>query len=229
MVLSIYLLTVQALVFPTLSFIVIVAVFPLVVNVSEKDAHDIASNFNGNEMVVKGYTLTRDFLALVIPPAIVVFAGVQGVLRYINTYLADWISVTISNSVKIDLFKKLVYLDSKFYDENSSGLIYSRFAGDPDIASRQLIGGIKNIITSLNLKPDEVLYIGDDINDAEVLRYSGYKVTVPNANSLIKDIDGILVTDNCGGEGVLREITDAILGDKIKSTFFSGELNEQVS
>ena len=39
-------------------------------------------------------------------------------------------------------------MDAKFYDENSSGLINSRFLGDPDLASRQLIGGIKNIVTS---------------------------------------------------------------------------------
>ena len=56
---------------------------------------------NGNEMTVKGFTLTRDFLALVIPPAIVVFAAIQGVFRYINTYLTDWISITISNSIKV--------------------------------------------------------------------------------------------------------------------------------
>ena len=71
---------------------------------------------NGNEMVVKGFTLTRDFLATVIPPGIVIFAGIQGILRYLNTYLSDWISYNIANSIKIDLFKKLVYLDSQFYD-----------------------------------------------------------------------------------------------------------------
>ncbi len=103
---------------------------------------------NGNTLTVGGYNLTRDFLAMIIPPGIIIFAGIQGVLRYLNTYLSDWISITISNSVKIDLFKKLVYLDSKFYDENSSGLVISRFLGDPDAASKQLINSIKTLITS---------------------------------------------------------------------------------
>lgn len=103
---------------------------------------------NGQTYEIGGYTLTRDILAAIIPPGVVIFAGIQGVLRYLNTYLSDWISLTIANSVKIDLFKKLIYLDSKFYDDNSSGLIISRFLSDPDAASRQLINSIKTLITS---------------------------------------------------------------------------------
>ena len=103
---------------------------------------------NGQTLDCFGYTLTRDFLALIIPPGIVIFAGIQGVLRYLNTYLSDWISLKISNTIKVDLFKKLVYLDSKFYDDNSSGLVISRFLTDPDIASRSLINSIKTLITS---------------------------------------------------------------------------------
>ena len=103
---------------------------------------------NGQTLDWHGFVLTRDLLARIIPPGIIVFAGIQGVLRYLNTYLSDWISLTIANSVKIDLFKKLIYLDSKFYDDNSSGLVISRFLSDPDNASRSLINSIKTLITS---------------------------------------------------------------------------------
>ncbi|MBQ8847973.1 MAG: ABC transporter ATP-binding protein, partial [Candidatus Gastranaerophilales bacterium] len=104
---------------------------------------------NGDTLTYFGYTLTRDILAAIIPPGVVIFAGFQGVLRYLNTYLTDWISYTIANSIKVDLYKKLIYLDSKFYDENSSGLVISRFFNDPELASRHLIHSLKNIITSV--------------------------------------------------------------------------------
>lgn len=103
---------------------------------------------NGQTLDWHGIILTRDLLAAIIPPGVVIFAGIQGVLRYSNTYLSDWISLTIANSIKVDLYKKLVYLDSKFYDDNSSGLVISRFLSDPDIASRSLINSIKTLITS---------------------------------------------------------------------------------
>ncbi len=102
---------------------------------------------NGNPMIIRGFELTRDFLAAIIPFLIVAFATVQGVLRYLNSYLSDWISNKISNSVKIDLFKKLIKMDSKFFDENSSGLILTRFLGDPDTASKTIVNSVKNLIT----------------------------------------------------------------------------------
>ncbi len=102
---------------------------------------------NGNPMIVKGFELTRDLLAALIPFLIVLFAGAQGVLRYLNAYLSDWISNKISNSVKIDLFKKLIRMDSKFFDENSSGLILTRFLSDPDLASRTIVESIKQLVT----------------------------------------------------------------------------------
>ena len=63
---------------------------------------------NGNEMVLGALHLTRDILVNLIPFLIVGFAVVQGLLRYLNSYLTDWISNKISNLVKIDLFKKLI-------------------------------------------------------------------------------------------------------------------------
>ena len=104
---------------------------------------------NGQEAVYFGVNLTRDFLAMIIPQGVVIFASVQGVLRYLNTYLSDWISMKIANTVKIDLYEKLISLDSKFFDDNSSGLVISRFMTDPDVASKQLINSIKTLITSL--------------------------------------------------------------------------------
>lgn len=103
---------------------------------------------DGKTMVVAGFTLTRDLLAAVIPLGIVLFAGVQGLLKYLNGYLADWISQTISNAIKCDLFKKLTSFDSYFFDINSSGLVVQRFLNDPDMASRTFVDNLKSLATS---------------------------------------------------------------------------------
>lgn len=103
---------------------------------------------NNKPYVFKTFELTRELLVVVIPWAIMLFAIIQGLLKYANSYLTDWISIKISNSVKEDLFKKLIYLDSKFYDENSSGLVISRFLSDPDTASKNVVESIKTLITA---------------------------------------------------------------------------------
>ena len=95
------------------------------------------------------YTLTWQTFAYIIPFGVIAFAIVQGVLRYFNTYLSEWTSQRITNSVKIDLFKTLVQMDIKFFDENSSGIIQSRYLNDPQTAADGLIEKIKTITTSL--------------------------------------------------------------------------------
>ena len=95
------------------------------------------------------YTISWSSMALAIPFAVILFAGVQGVLRYLNTYFADWTSQRITNSVKVALFDKLVYMDTSFYDENSSGAVLTRYLTDPETASTGIVNNIKSFITSL--------------------------------------------------------------------------------
>lgn len=92
---------------------------------------------------------TQHFWATLIPPAIIIFAIIQGGLKYANNYLTDWTGGKISNSLKEDLFKKLTSLDPKFYDLNSSGLVLTRFFADPDAASRSIIDNVKTFITTI--------------------------------------------------------------------------------
>ena len=101
------------------------------------------------ELFGNSYTLTWQMFAYLIPVGVILFAIVQGVLRYLNTYISEWTSKKVTNSVKIDLFKHLVQMDTKFFDENSSGIILSRYLNDPQTAADGLIDKIKTITTSV--------------------------------------------------------------------------------
>ena len=70
---------------------------------------------------------------------------------------------------------------------------------------------LKSIIEKYNLKEEEFVYIGDDINDYESLKYAKYAITVPDAVKKIKDIEGIQITDARGGEGAFREVVDTLV------------------
>lgn len=87
-------------------------------------------------------------VAMLIPFGIVLFAALQGGLRYLNAYLTTWCGQKITNAIKIDLFAKLVEMDAKFYDENTSGLILTRYLNDPDVASKAVIEAAKAFITA---------------------------------------------------------------------------------
>ncbi len=95
------------------------------------------------------YTLTWQLFAFLIPFGVVLFAGFQGLLRYLNDYISAWTSQKITNDVKMDLFHKLIYMDPQFYDENPSGIIITRYMSDPQTASAGIVEQIKTITTSL--------------------------------------------------------------------------------
>ncbi len=94
------------------------------------------------------YTISCSAMAIGIPFGVVLFAAVQGVLRYLNGYLSSWTSQKITNDVKIDLFKRLVYMDTSFFTQNSSGIILSRSSIDAKTASDGIVEKIKDITIS---------------------------------------------------------------------------------
>ncbi len=104
---------------------------------------------NGKDWTIGNFTIEQSLLATIIPFGIVLFAVVQGLLKYTNNYLTDWTGNKISNSLKVELFRKLTSLDSKFYDINSSGLVLTRFLTDPETASKNIINTIKSFIMTI--------------------------------------------------------------------------------
>ncbi|MGN1152423.1 MAG: KdsC family phosphatase [Candidatus Gastranaerophilaceae bacterium] len=70
---------------------------------------------------------------------------------------------------------------------------------------------LKFIIDKYNLKQDEYIYIGDDINDIESLMYADIRITVPNAIEAVKQIHDIQITTQQGGNGAFREVVDCLI------------------
>lgn len=70
---------------------------------------------------------------------------------------------------------------------------------------------LKSIVERYNLKPEDYLYIGDDINDIDCLNFAQTKITVPNATHKVKLIEGIKITNETGGDGAFREVVDCLL------------------
>ena len=70
---------------------------------------------------------------------------------------------------------------------------------------------LKSIIEKYNLKEDDFVYIGDDINDLDSLKFAKYAITVPDAVKKVKEIEGIQITTARSGEGAFREIVDTLV------------------
>lgn len=90
----------------------------------------------------------RDLYAILIPFAIVAFAILQGTIKYLNVYLTNWTMKKVTNHVQKKAYEKLLTLNTRFYDINSSGTIIARFFTDPLISASTILDQIKTILTT---------------------------------------------------------------------------------
>jgi YrbI family 3-deoxy-D-manno-octulosonate 8-phosphate phosphatase len=69
---------------------------------------------------------------------------------------------------------------------------------------------MRKLLTELDLTLEQVAYIGDDVNDYELLCHVGLAVAVRDASRLPKSV-AHLITEAKGGEGAVRELCEIIL------------------
>lgn len=114
------------------------------------------------------------------------------------------VSQALKNGFKVVLIsgeksKAVDYMVNKFSDIDARQGIRNKLAE------------LKSILELYSVKKDEVIYIGDDVNDIECLNYVGTSITVPNSNPKVKNVENIQITFSPGGDGAFREVVDALL------------------
>ena len=82
-----------------------------------------------------------------IPLLIVAFTSVQGFLNYAATYLNTWVGTKINQDLKRALYKKLLHLETSYYDRHNSGFVIQRFNTDCDIACSGLLENLKVFVS----------------------------------------------------------------------------------
>ena len=81
------------------------------------------------------------------------------------------------------------------------------------IGEKNKLERIKKICLEKEIDLSQVAYIGDDLNDVDVLKHVGFSALT--SNSPIKDhIKVDYITKRNGGDGAFREFVDLILKDR---------------
>lgn len=86
-----------------------------------------------------------------------------------------------------------------------------------DLGVSEIVQGAKNKAAALkdlcskySLHPDEVAFVGDDVNDLPAFHTAGLRIAVANACQEVKNASDF-VTQNSGGHGAVREAIEALL------------------
>ena len=136
----------------------------------------------------------------------------------------------------------------KFHTYDSAGVVFAHRAGIPvgiltgettSIVKRRaeklgvdyLFQGVTNkleiaqgLCGELCISLDEVAYIGDDLNDIELLRKVGVSGVPASAPEYIRRLATVSLQKR-GGEGVFREFVEVLLQDNLV-TLFQGYISE---
>ena len=84
---------------------------------------------------------------------------------------------------------------------------------------KEIHGGIRqkgfvlsDIMERYGLKSDEVLYIGDDIDDISAMELVDYRIAPKNVNPIVTvKVSNLQITESYGGNGAIREIADTLV------------------
>ena len=73
------------------------------------------------------------------------------------------------------------------------------------------INFLKYYFSKKHINKKNVLYIGNDINDLESMKYVGYPVAVNDAVDIVKKNSKIIL-ESKGGSGAIRELVSILIG-----------------
>ncbi len=76
--------------------------------------------------------------------------------------------------------------------------------------SRSKLDHYNSFRKKYNLKDSEILFMGDDIPDFEVMKAAGVPVCPSDADSEIKQV-ALYISDKKGGEGCVRDVIEQVL------------------
>ena len=115
--------------------------------------------------------------------------------------------LAVSEITKLDILQIII--------STEKNLVVQKRAEKLKIPSFQGVDNKKNALLTFiqknNIDLHSVVYIGNDINDFEVMQIVGIPISPADAHESIKRISK-LVTNSKGGEGVIREFYNLIIG-----------------
>ena len=96
---------------------------------------------------------------------------------------------------------------------------------DIHLASPNKVETFKEYIDLYNIKPENVLYMGDDIPDYHVMKLVGLPTCPQDASPEIKEISNYISHKN-GGKGAARDVIEQVMKVQGKwTTHFDGKLD----
>ena len=134
-------------------------------------------------------------------------------LVYLDQNGKEWVSCSRADGLAFDVLRKLQKPAYILSTEKNS--VVTARANKLQISALQGVGdkveGIKELAVKKGFNIQNILYIGNDLNDYRVMQLCGLTACPSDSHKTIKSISTIELKAK-GGDGVVRELLEDVLG-----------------
>jgi YrbI family 3-deoxy-D-manno-octulosonate 8-phosphate phosphatase len=151
----------------------------------------------------------------------------DGVMTDNNVYLdqngIEYVSVSRADGYGIQILKELGYAILIISSEQNPVVSERAKKLNIDViqGSKNKVICLNNFLTMNKITSDKVLYIGNDMNDFDVMKSVGLCASPKDAHIIIRKISDIKLKTS-GGHGVIRELAERIsyMSKRHKTTWY---------
>jgi 3-deoxy-D-manno-octulosonate 8-phosphate phosphatase (KDO 8-P phosphatase) len=124
----------------------------------------------------------------------------------------EWVTCSRSDGLAFDVLKK-INIPAYIISTEKNPVVTARakklkinvIQGTSDKVS-----SLNKLIKEKNYNLEQILYVGNDLNDFHVMQCCGYTACPSDSHPKIKNISKVILS-NCGGDGVVRELLEDVL------------------
>lgn len=153
-----------------------------------------------------------------------VLTDCDGVLTDTGVYYSETGEVmkrfSIRDGMGVERLRNLVNIETGIVTGEPSGSVLSRAKklkiNELHLGTKNKAEVLKNILQTKKLKAENIAFIGDDMNDYEIMREVGLAACPGDALDEIKSVSHY-TCKNRGGYGAFREFAELIIKEKLKS------------
>ena len=134
-------------------------------------------------------------------------------LVYLDQNGTEWVSCSRADGLAFDVLRKLQ--KSAYILSTEKNAVVTARANKLQITALQgvddKVKGIKELAVREGFDLENILYVGNDLNDYSVMQLCGFTACPSDSHEAIKSISTIVLRTK-GGCGVVRELLEDVLG-----------------
>jgi subfamily B ATP-binding cassette protein MsbA len=128
------------------TYVFVNLVQPIIDNMFQVSTTAPAQNTGLMNIVFKIFNVTQEQLEVFIPVLLVIVIFGKGLFTFLSSYFMKSVGFKVVNKLRNDLYERLLYQSSQYFDTMATGMLMTRLTNDVDKVQEAVSGSMKDFI-----------------------------------------------------------------------------------